>query len=815
MYTDNFIAIADYAKKYGLGIQLVTQACSAYGKNNACGLISQRRRKYLEDGTLDPDVSHCNYIFDAPPVDHPGWGAWNHQREVRAKRELKRCSLAVHAKDYLERYDTRVEQDRTTFYGEELANIVGVPQNVISYWSEIGEDGFGRLPRVNTKGETLVGIHGKAMHPAKTKKQMRFAGHSYYYLHKDIRRFFKGEFKDGVVLGNSIDDKLTRSITNSNDLAEDAGYFVYNPAKAYPMNIQGFLDWVKRSIFMNDRKSRTKVPLIPTDKQVEFYRNAFALDKNGGFKHKIICACRPRGDYKSFDITLLFLFRFFNMPEEQIFLVTNSLEQTSHLLYKEALKIIKRSPVLSSTPGLEIQTKGIYLMAGKGKDNIFNSIELTSVEGGARSNGTCFACSEVWKMAKDDETGIAEIEQSIRGVDNGWFLGESTVAPKGHFFHRYYESHLMGDNPVLYFQYYSGDERRNPKIDTDYLNHVRKIWPFHYKMFFDNRWEDAAINLFPAERVEEMGYLGMNHSLMRGDEVKSTIAKMHEYREHIRRYEGAMDASHEKAELRLLETRFQKVAGTYRVPAPAWTLDVLSSMYDCDFIVGIGLDRAKQLSKDADRTALVTVARGILDPERWGTDRIYFILDIFTPHDPSLRTIMAHIEEMVNMHGNGNAYVDLEDYNVMDLKAMCKELGIEVEIPPNSYKHQERIFTEMFNAFDGGYIKCPDVLIWSDDQDELHYEDAPIGRADLLRTELAAFEHHPPIRSDGGRGSGGYFGSPFKKNGRPGRGEPKDDVVYALAHAMNAATRGDLPASVKKAITAETFFNHDVIGAYL
>lgn len=796
-----FLRIKIYLQKYSGIFDSSGQTTNACRHGNLIAIKRQGRNEYNNAPT-----NHW-YILDIHPLEHPGC-----QEYLDRVRENLNCGEKLdlkfdkHAPILLKRFnEARVLVSHTRFHLAELKKMLKVDKYRIKRWSVYGVPGYGKLPVCKFPKDRMRMWDVKTGH-----YRTGASGTEDYYETKDIVRFFSKELSDPHKRFISVDDAL--SSTNIEEIAAEEGWYQFHHSKVYPMNLRGFLDWATKSIFIPDKGTRRMLPFQPNDKQLEFYKYAFELKPDGTLKHKVICASRPRGDYKSFDITLLFLFRFFNLPEQTIFLVTNTVDQTSHLLYREAVKIIKRSPVLRDTPGLDIQKIGIYLLSGKGKENIFSQIEMISAEGGARSNADCFACSEVWKL--QDETSIAEIEQSIRGVDNGWFLAESTVAPKGHFFHRYYTDYLTGENTILYFQYYDGSERRNPKIDENYLKHVRRIWPFHFKMFFDNRWEDAATGMFPEARIIEMNVAKFNGTYIRSEELVTHLDSIVSLNTDIRKLSGAADVSAHRVRLQELKSEIEPVDNIYTLPAPANVIEKLSAIYDCDFFIGMGLDRAKLIHKHTDRTVLVTVARGVLNSDRWGTDRIFFVLDVWLAPDATDRVIEEKMITNCDTYGGGIAYADLEDYNVLGIKEYVADAGIYAEITPLSFKYQEQIFTELFNATDDGYLKCPALPVWVDRDDNVHMGYPPTGQYDLLRSEMSVFESQSPINS-GGKGSKGYFGSPFKKKtGRTQVGEQKDDTVYALAHAIHASIRGDLPAQVRKNLFARADIETNVYGNY-
>lgn len=834
-----YITSIEYFNKYSyafpvyLNERFMAPACREWHKDEKLpedqriGLISEKRL-VADTGCRAKNGKIMQYknrkrwqwfIFDIPPQDHPGWNAY----QARLINSLRKDGIHVASKFkelapiYLANFDNaRKDMDHTQFKIYELAGMMHVSPRIIRSWTTVGVEGYGKLPHIKAS-DTIKPLRtedGTYSCHAETVKAGRV---DYYFATKDIRRFLKGELADPNNKFNTIDDATQH--TNANEVAAASGYFVWERNKAKPLTFEGFMEWCKENIVMYDRRTRRIMPFKPCPKQIEFYKKVFALNRDGMLKHTFIFTSRPRGDYKTFDIALIALFRFFNLEYEKIYLVTNSVQQTTHLVYRETVDIIKKSPTLSailSMPALDIQKDGIYLRAGRGVENIFSSMEIVSAEGGARSNATCIIWSEAWKF-RGNESDVAEIMQSVRGIDNAMFLAESTVAPKGHWFQRFYAISLTGEDPVLFFQYYDDTQRQNPKITEAFLNSVKRAMPLHWKMFFGNRWEDAATGLFSEARIIEMGYLGINGGISRNSEMLGVIDSIAEINAEIKKYQGGIDVSklmQQRNELFKLLTPLN-----YSCPATPETLRQFSELYDCDFIIGIGLDRAKQLQDRSDRTVLSTVARAVFNEQKaetWGTDRMFFLLDLIVSTELSYEGIMQDIQHSIDIYGGGFGYIDLEDYNVVDIYKSCEKLyGKDVVvIAPNSMKHQVQIFTEMCLASRGGYLKIPSINIYTDEEDKVHFDKPPIGKQDILRTEMAVFENSPPI-SMKGRGSDGYFGSPFKKKtGHTRLGDPKDDCVYSIAHAIQASIRGDIPAVMRNMVFASAIINDDVVGDY-
>ena len=789
----NYLRSVDYAKKYGLSKMGMAPAC----RNNA--LIG---KKCLEWDRIKKKSMDRWFILDIPPSEHPGWTKYSTKGKLAyVKKDGAGYSkdFDKHAPIFLERFNqARVKVSAVTFSVSEVAKMLETSTVVINYFSQIGIKGYGSLPRLRIP-------------PDKVEKY-NTGSTDFYYDTTSIVRFFSKQLGSKKKFKTRDDALIDLRIDN---IVQRHGYFVFDGSAVAQLTLEGFLEWTRKHIYIWDRKHRKVKKFVPNEKQVELYRHAFTWNDEGTFQYKTLCACRPRGDYKTFDMALLSLFRFFNMPKEQIFYVANSEKQTKHLLFEEAREIIRRSPTLKETPGLDIdKQKGIYLKSGK--KEIYSQIEMMTVESGARSNATCFCFSEVWKLT--DVSNFAEIIQSIRGVVNAWSLIESTVARKGHPFHQFYVAYTKGETTQLYFQYYGG-KNYNPNITEEYRTEQKALLPIQFKMFFDNKWEDAATGLFDEGRIEEMGILGIDGHSERTIDLVTSIKEIVKCRKTMMQYGGIAHKSAEgsvndaKHKLDMINKRLRRVDDLYTLPAPDDIVSVLKEMFQSPVYIGVGLDRAKQLTKRTDRTALVTVARVAIeiDPELMHEINIYFVLDLYMPEKPSKENIMDRINHN-NAHFGMIGRIQLEEYQALDLHEDCENAGYETVLVPQSYKQQEENFSETSLALDEGRLKCPTVMIWQDEHGIIHTTRAPVGKMDILREEMSEFEYEAPLP---GRKTG-YFGSPYKRDKKRTKiGEVKDDSVYGLGHGIKAAQDATIEAMVATNMGFHApIINEDIIGDY-
>lgn len=743
-----------------------------------------------------PDPAHGKlaekrwFIRDIPPNDHPGWKENIVRMQKKyASMKLKGISGFKSFKDavpeLLRRFnEARMDMEQSDFSTTELARMLRIQTVTIYRWVEVGEEGFGKLPKIQFPED----------------KMEKYGRVDSFFRQEDVIRFFKGQLADPTQKFKTVSDMVAD--TTIDEIASKHGYFVFDEAKVYPKRYEGFIQWAEDKVKRFDKATDKWIPFRAIEMQRNFYREVFVLNADGTFKNRFIRICRPRGDFKSFDAIIIFLFRFFNMRRQKILLAANSKDQSDYSLYDEAKDIILNSPDLYNTPGLEVRDKETRIMSGRRE--IFSRIQSIASKQGSLSNADCIVFSEIHKL--QDQAFIVELEGSIRQVKDAMSIIESTVSRIGTYYHRQFEAYNKGESPVMYFQHYS-DKHYNPNMTKEELDHYRvSFFPEEYDMFFRNRWGDAGQGLFSAAQIENTNIVGMNNSYGNSEAISSAVVDIIDLQLKLGQLQGTPYAAGIENRISAVRAGFMRPDGIYKLPADENTLDKLRQIYQTDFIIGIGLDRAEQIVAKSDRTALVTVARGILTFDV----SIFFILDIYLPDDPNMRNITTRILENAQMFGWID-HVDIEKSQGMDIEGWCNENGISANLVTASYEHQKEMFTELYTAMMGGYLKCPAVPAWVDDKGVLFHELPPQGVQDILRTEMSFFIHAAKV--EGSRA--GYFGSPFKRRtGRTKAGEAKDDVTFALAHAMFASKRGDIPASATNSIFSGATINTDVIGDY-
>ena len=781
---DNFILSREYAAKYGMDKRAVSVYC--YHSN----LIAKKLPGINPSNNRELLLWH---VLDIPPDQHPNFnrnlGRTRRSQQTMAPSPQKRqekilSKLHKEAPLLLERFKDNAPMEQSRFTLAELSRILGISQNRIRRWNTEGVVGWGTLPKVKVPSEANRKYKGRL---------------DFYYRRLDIVRFLRGEINE-TIQDDTLDGVMDVSYEIT-EMKEDHGYYVYRPGAVYPMTFEGFQQWLKdKEIRRYDKGHSCWVPYEMLDNSREFFSHVLSLNDKGLLRYKLVCLSRPRGDFKSFDACLVVMFRFFNFPREKIILVANSQDQSEFVLFSELRTFLENNPKLRGTPGLEIKEKGIFLYSGM--KEVFATIKTAANKFGIFSNATCIAFSEIWKFK--DEGFFHELYGSIRAVPNSMLIIESTVAPKGHLFHTLYINYREGRDPLLYFQYYH-DKYYNPDMTQEELNSFKvNMYEHEYNRFFRNRWEDASDGFFVPERITEMGLLGVDSKYGRSSELLKIINSMTDKSKSlnaVNKTNQYLSYAKIEKELNILKRRVIRCDDIYSLPATSADLVRLKEMFGCDFVIGMGLDRAGIASQRSDRTGLITIARGIISE----FESINFVLDIYLPKKSDMQNITSRILMNTEAYGWIDA-IDCEAYQAQDLYDWCIRNGYNVQLLHATNKIQDEIFRNMYLVVSDGQFKCPSVPIWLDDAGIMHYEYPSAGQLDIFRDELSVFEHRPLATKK-------RYAAPQKKQ----KGAPSDDIIYATAWALRACYREEVGAGLLgKAVSFKpsAIVNTEVVGRY-
>lgn len=761
-----WLVLQQYAEKYGLEIGTL-RGWLRVGK------------EYLE-AEKKPYKHHTHgetlawFIRDKPPEEHPQYV----ERYPKYKNTPYKASSIYQRKmvikGYVQIFLECSNPAKERFTRSELAVVLSVPTSQIKTWEVWG------LPKTTFNGNKSVWQYG------------------WYYARQDILDFLNGDWdKLKQKIGGIVDEGEAAKTAATQ--ATEEGYYVYQKDKVYPRGYDGFIAWLKDKEIKREEKRQEKwITIRPEDllpQEKEYFYNALKLRPNGDFQYQDVCTSRPRGEVKSHDVKLLFLYRFFNFFRETILCASNSKEQASFIQFDEATKTIQHTEKLRNTPGLVIQKKDIVLYEGSGKE--FSKIVPIAAGQGLLPNITCVVFTEICNLR--DESFYSQLSGSVRSIPNAMVLIDSTVAPKGHPFWRLYQAFLDGD-PLVYFQHYE-DQYFNPETTPEYLaSKKRTMLATEYAKYFRNRWEDATDGVFPADSILEMGFAGIKgRGIGPSDEMTEKIKELSEQNAKLR------NPLTEKGNLTIIRNRIvnikeklDAVDDYYRMPATSNDLMKISNVLKCDFILGVGIDRANTLAVHDDRTCMALTARAVLAPDM----SFYFMLDMYlSKKTATLDVLTAKIMEWNAEFGFLDKIV-VESYQGQDLYNWCVESAFEAELVHPSYKVQKMIFSLYCMIVKMGWYKCPAVPYWADTDGNLH-EGYQSVKDDLLREEMAAFKHSEEWK---------WFGTEEKNT----KGGVKDDSIYGGALSIYATHGEEMIAGRRpgKSEYPDPVVNTDVLGDY-
>lgn len=548
--------------------------------------------------------------------------------------------------------------------------------------------------------------------------------------------------------------------------------------------------------------------------EVEFFKEALQMDKGGKFIKTTIVACRPRGEVKSFDISLMVLWRFYCFYAQTIVLAANSKEQVRFNILEECRDIILHSPILKQelfgqaasdnkiitrkatasrlVSGIRlrdcISDKGIFAFGIDG--SITSQIIPIAGHTGLMSNINVAVFNEAFRMR--DEKFYGELITSIRNVPNAQIYIDTIVAPKGHFVQRLYEQSISGNPPPeLYFQYY-GDNWYHPEMQDEQGEKQRERFKTEllihdYNRLIRNLWEAASTNWFSKNQIQETAIIGLADNLQGGEStIHQEINRRLAYIENLKVQrnnlvkEGQNTEAITKEISDYLDT-FLLADTLYRLPiVSAAILDKICRQYNATVRLMAGIDRAGEYPLVGAprglraRTAISLIAKLFCLDGR----TLFFALEIAVLGTTEGKTIRKQINEKLlfyHQEFDGLDGVTVEAWQAEDLKGWCKErqLGEVYSVHPGPV-NLAKAFGYMHKITEQGIFKSPLVPFYRDTKGDVY----PIAEEkcnldfideDLFREELYAF-------SDEGK----KFQSCEKKQW----GGIQDDTVFATAWAL-------------------------------
>lgn len=519
---------------------------------------------------------------------------------------------------------------------------------------------------------------------------------------------------------------------------------------------EGFLRWAIDNVKRFDRAYNAWIPFEPTSMQEETFKECLQMGDDGLFKYQTIVFCRPRGEFKSYDVCLIVMWRFFNFPRERVILGANSRNQVNFVHYGVIKDTILNSPNLLDMVGEDnVLDAGVYIREQRsGKQKVINakdvisSIVPVSATNGIYSNLTCCTFSELWRMK--DEKFFTELSSSARSTPNAMTLVDSTVAPKGHILRRMFDTYVEKKDPLLFFQHYE-DVYYNPYTTEAQLNSFKhRFLPSEYNKFFRNRWEDAGSGTFTEKQISALSILGIEDEFQKPREIMPVVNEL---------YRGYADmTTSERANKGITRFTVPHKSSIDSVYSLQGTMDDLMKLQKItkikEWILTMGLDRAQPGSQEANRTFVSTILKGKIpnepdEKQAW----MYFFFRLLWVESSDIREILGEIEFVCDNLGIPDNMA-LESYMAADVKVILDEREIPNELVHPNYNHQLEAFTMLYQVMEGGFFKCPIIPYYrSMGTDQLVHGYPPDFVQDVFREEALIFEHDFENRA---------FGSPYK-----------------------------------------------------
>lgn len=558
---------------------------------------------------------------------------------------------------------------------------------------------------------------------------------------------------------------------------------------------------------INKNVLRTRIKSIEPQGVGDYY--GFTLDGDGLFLLSDFIVT-----HNTILVATWYLFRFFTRYGEQIVLSGNSKDQSTFTHFETAKGMVNNTPRLAKMKedqGLQVKEKYIALERGP-KDRVCE-IRAIPTSSGLLSNITCAVFTEFQDL--EDRPFFTKLHGSLRGTFSAQTYIDCTVAPKGHPIEKMYQANLEGTDPLTYFDWY-GDKNYNPAMTQDQLDHFRaNMLESDYNKYFRNIWEAATGTMFDPMAVKEMGYLGNGGhmpDIARAGGVRKNFRELVAERGHILKRLGPLeaagvDASKDRARLKQIDETLVSVESLYSIPATKEQAeDICNILGTGDLIIGVGLDRARSLSKNPDRTVLSCVGRAVIDIDT----SYYFLLDLAVPTPLTISLFSEYITEWSVKYGWVDRLV-LEAYQAEDLHNWCVENGYIADIREPTYKAQYSAFARFQQLVNQGFFKTPPVPYYVGEKGVL-FPGVPCGDyEDIVRQEMGVFIHTYRQNSVG-MVTSGVFGSPEKKM----KYGTKDDAVYSIAWGIDATQIDENEAVPKKGGMAmlPSNVNKDVVGSY-
>lgn len=535
--------------------------------------------------------------------------------------------------------------------------------------------------------------------------------------------------------------------------------------------------------------------------------------KNGRFKHRLLIFCWQRGEGKSFVAVLIQLWKFFCFPRQQIMLGANSREQTKFVHYDIMRDIILNSPKLLKVIGRRnIQEKEIKLRDKRG--NIGSFIRSISTSTGIVSNVTGYTFSEMFDM--NNSKFFVQLDGSIRNIPNALGVIDSTVSEKTHILYKLYDTWVKNKDPFLFFSHRSSVNAEvkdywNPQMTQDQLDSYKNKFPkADFERYFKNTWEAGSVSFFTPSMVEATNYLGVDGTLGMQQQIIDVMHKVlsRDPKVHARIH-GTND--YVDTEKITLTKSLIKASSVYSLCTGSGhpkmcslgELEALSRLYQTDFAILVGIDRADPMKSDLTagaRTIVVTVAKGLPNslnnPDVYledGSvkDYIYFLLNLTHVESNELGHVKMAIKDSIEEY-DGVDTICSERWGMWDVNDWCARQDIVFEAVSPSYDRQKEAFSELWTLYKTGKFKTPEIYVRGSK------------KSDILKEEAMTFDHNPHKKHYGSKEKSEKYGI-------------QDDSLYALAWGIYGGRMlgpNEFRQRKTQVVWGEMFAEKELVGNY-
>lgn len=510
------------------------------------------------------------------------------------------------------------------------------------------------------------------------------------------------------------------------------------------------------------------------EEQKGIFKEALAMS-NGRFLYRVIVFCWMRGEGKSLAAVLIQLWKFFNWPRQHIVCGANSKEQTKFVHYDIMKSIINGSPKLLAMVGKKsIKEKEIAYRDQNG--NIQSSIRCISSFSGIVSNITGYTFSEIFDMK--NPKFFVQLDGSTRNIPNAIGVIDSTVSDRTHILHKLFQTFSKSKDPTLYFSYrYSKNgeyqDYWNPQMTQIQLDSYREKFPLgDFERYFLNLWSAGAAKVFTPEMIEATHYIGLDNKIGPHDEMISLIKQRNDLVENAKR-SGVTPKMGIHPNIAPFTKRFWPIDEVMSLKAndrprvlENFDLKKLGDIYDTDWAVTVGLDRADPLKiKTTARTIVCAVAKGLIGSRRHpfnynsneNPPYLYVVIHVTNIDSHALEAIKNEIDLIHKI-----CEVDIvgsERWGAWDLESWATQKNIKLELWQPTYDRQKAMFSELFLAYKQGRFKCPPLAVYG------------TKGGDILEEEASCFDHDPDAK---------WFGSVEKRE----KYGTQDDAMFSIGAAI-------------------------------